>query len=1229
MRLRSLLAPTAASFTSIVWLWSITASFASLSRAIDFTPVPSPNLDLGNLGRVGLIGDFDSISLYTYAQQNENGFNTNGSQSVITQFPGGGFATLASTDASITAMCPFVLRNNTFTGVIVAGNFTSLGGLETQGIALFDPSQATVTPLRGLQGKVSALLCDKDANTVYVGGDFKGANSTNAIAWVAESGWTNLPFAGFNGPVSSIAKAANGHVIFGGSFDGFGNTTTPGKKDQQDVNIGSATISAGSSTTKGDFSDPRNIVCKTSGQDGPGNTWLLSDSQPGYWRAEFKFGFIPTKLRLWNTHLNGRGTKTFRFTALPINGIMNLTFTDPETNQNATCDARCPLSSKTGATFQDFHFVNPIGMTAFQIDVSEWYGDGGGLDGIELFQDDMYTWAINDYNEPSCAGTDKISKTTATGPWVNSSNSQYLVAKFDSTATDRNASVVFMPDIKQSGNYSVTIFTPGCIQDGSCQQRGKVNITGNMASTTRTATPLQTEIYQTNNFDKYDPIFYGYVDASSGSFRPSVTLTPSAGQSGSLTVVAYKVRFELVNSTGGLNGIFDFDPNLAVIDMDFSKSVINQVGTSLDTSAIVNDVAIKDDITFVAGNFSSSNVRNILSIQGDKQGRLPGGGLNGEVYALRTNSTLLYVGGDFTDTKEGGTAGLSNIAAYSIPDQKWLPLGSGVNGRVCDIVLFTLNITANKTELVIGFTGDFDQALAFAGNDASQAKGLAVWVPSRSNWLQNLNVSTPLVAGLLTAGAKLPDGSYLLAGSLAFGGMKASDAVTLSTSGTLGLNQLPLRIQPSSLQKSPNRKRALATPQNVTGIVTGYFYESGNRNLTILGGHFTARGSNGSNVDNLVFINGSNNDAVTGMGSGLNSDSTFLALAVQSDTLYAGGIVTGRINGANVSGLVVYDLVGAKFGTQPAAFSGQDVSVNAIAPRPNTGDIYVAGNFESAGSLDCPSICFFSSSSLQWNRPGSGISGSISAITWAGSNKLVVAGDLTVNNSTSSIAAYDAKSNGWSLFQGASGIPGPVTALAAGDDPGSQFWIAGVSNNGSAFIMKYDGSTWRSLGDSFGKNTRIRGLQVLSLSKQHAKSDFLAPGQTLLVTGELNLPNFGNASAALFNGTVFSPFILASNANGPGSLSHLFSQKQNFFSPNRGHLALGFVILISLAIALVLVFLIVVIGVYVNHLRMKKEGYFLATSDNLERYDSMQQRVPPQALWESMRRGGRAPVDPL
>ena len=368
-------------------IWPLLTALLSTSSAINLTPVASPNLDLSQLGRVGLTGNFDGISLYQYTEQSENGYSTNGSQSVLTQLPDGAFVSVAASDAFIMTMCPFVMQDGKLAGVVVAGNFTSLGGIEAQAAALLDPSTGAITPLTGLSGKVYALYCDQASNTVYVGGDFKGANSTNALAWVGTDGWTNLPFEGFNGPVRSITKTSNGTIVFGGDFSNLGNTTGsgPAEKDQQVINLSAANLTSGVGSSTPGFSDPHNIVCK-SGPSGPGNTWLLQDNSPGYWRADFRFGFRPTKLRLWNTDQDGRGTKTFRFTALPIDGIMNLTYTDAN-GQNATCDARCPLPQSTNYT--DFHFVNVIGMSSVQIDISDWYGPGGGLNGIELFEDGM------------------------------------------------------------------------------------------------------------------------------------------------------------------------------------------------------------------------------------------------------------------------------------------------------------------------------------------------------------------------------------------------------------------------------------------------------------------------------------------------------------------------------------------------------------------------------------------------------------------------------------------------------------------------------------------------------------------------------------------------------------------------------------------------------------------------------------------------------------------------
>jgi len=1120
------------------------ASLVQVSQAITFNPVPSANLDFKQLGRVGLAGDFNGISLYQFEGQNENGFDTNGSQSVLTRFPNGGFANLAAADAGIQAMCTFMLETGAMAGVVVGGNFTSLGGMESQGAALFNPNTSAITPLTGLSGQVSALLCDQESSTVYVGGSFKGANSTNAIAWVGTAGWTNLPFAGFNGPVTSISKASNGNIIFGGSFTALGNanSTGPSLPDQQIINISGANLTSGSSTSTAGLSDPANVVCRTGGVDGPGNTWLLADNSLGFWKATFGFGFQPTKLRLYNTHLDGRGTKTWRYTAFPINGIMNFTYIDPATGRNESCSSECPLSSNSSVQFQDFHFVNVIGMNSFQIDISAFYGSGGGLNGIELFQDDIFAYAINTFNEPTCAGIEIASSATQTGPWVvtpsQQSVSEYLAA---SVSNANSANVVFLPDIRQSGNYSVNMYTPGCIQDNSCTNRGRVNITGVMSS----GTSFTTEIFQTNNFDKYDQIYFGFIDAGSSSFRPSVTLSAVDGQGvDNLTIVAQRVGFTLISSSAGLNSLFEYDPTQAVIDTaEFANSTFDVAGMSLPTGAGVNSLQTSGSTTFVGGNFSTDDFDNIFAVASSGVTPLAGNGLNGEVVSMLLNGTILYVGGKFTDTKSGGSTGLSNVGAYDTSKNTWVPLGAGVSGQVSSVVPLVMNVTSNTPEVVITFTGDFRQILAFGSNSSVAVNGFAVWVPSHSNWLQNLDFATPSVTGQLTASVDLPDGGSLFAGSLSSSQLSANGAVALSDT----LNALPVRIQATQTQSSGSLAKRANTSQNVSGVVTGLFYENGGRNVTILGGHFTASASNGSIANNLVFINGSNSDIVTGVGSSLSNESTILAMAIREDTLYAGGSISGTINGGDVTGLVSFNLVTASFGIQPPSLSGGNV--NAISIRPESGDVYAAGSFSAAGSLDCPAVCVFISTASQWDRPGSNLAGTANAMTWASSTSLIAGGALTVDGGNTSLATYDTKSQSWTTGVGASAIPGPVTALTAANSDASQLWVAGTATNGSTFLMKFDGATWNSVGDTLGSGTKIHGLQVLPLTEEHDSTDLISASQALMITGSLNLPGFGNASAVLFNGTTFQPFALtSSSSNTGGSLSQIFSQRQNFFN---------------------------------------------------------------------------------
>ncbi|KAJ5038778.1 uncharacterized protein L3040_006457 [Drepanopeziza brunnea f. sp. 'multigermtubi'] len=1194
------------------------ASLAQVSRAITFNPVPPADLDISQLGRVGLVGDFDGISLYQYEGQNQDGFSTNGSQSILTPFPNGGFASLAAADAGIQAMCSFIMEGGTMAGVVVGGNFTSLEGTESQGVGLFNPDTSVLTPLTGLSGQVSALLCDQDTNTVYVGGSFKAENSTNAIAWVGTTGWTNLPFAGFNGPVKSITKASNGNIVFGGSFTALGNNTIgPRLPDQQIINIAGAELNATSSTTTTGFSDPANIVCNSPGVDGPGNTWLLADDATGSWKASFGYGFHPTKLRLWNTHLDGRGTKTWRYTAFPINGIMNFTYIDPDTGHNASCSSECPLSSSSTVPYQDFNFVNVIGMNGFQIDISAFYGSGGGLNGVELFQNDISAYAIPSFNEPTCADIPIPSNATSTGPWVVSpsqqSSSEYLTATFTSSSS---ANVVFMPNIQQSGNYSVDIYTPGCIQDGTCSSRGQINVTGIMSSDTD-GTSFQTQIFQTNNFDKYDQIYFGYVEAGTTSFRPTVTLSAADGQNTQgLTIVAQRVGFKLISSDGGLNSLFEYDPELGVMESaDLANSTFNAAGMSLPTGAGVNALQTSGSTTYVGGNFTNTEFNNILAITDSGATSLAESGLDGEVLAMFLNGTTLYVGGKFTKSISGGaTAGLSNVAMYDTSKNSWIALGAGVDGTVTSIVPLALNVTANTPELVITLTGEFKQIFAFGTNSSVAVTGFAVWVPSRGNWLQNLGFATPPINGQLTASVDLPTGGSLLAGSLSSAQLGAKDAVALTDT----LNTLPVAIRQTQSEAPSNLgKRATAT-HNVTGVVTGLFDEANGRNLTILGGHFAATASNGSVINNILFIDNSNSNVVTGVGPSLSNDSTILAMVLQGDTLYAGGSISGTVNGRGVTGMVAFDLSTSSFGTQPPSLAGD---VNAISVRQGTGDVYAAGSFSAAGSLECPAVCVFATTASQWDRPGTNLGGTAHAMTWASSTSLVVGGALTVDGESVSLAKYDTKSQSWTAASGANAIPGPVAALTAANSDASQLWVAGTAANGSAFLMKFDGTNWNSVGDVFGSGTTIRSLKVLPLSKNHETSYLVPDSQELLITGALNLQGFGNASSVLFNGTAFQPFALTSSASNAGSsISQIFSSRQNFFEKAGGKLAKGFVVLIALGIALGLIFLLVVAGIIIERIRRKYDGYVPAPSASFDRSQGLS-RVPPEQLFGSLAQG--------
>ncbi|RPA96149.1 hypothetical protein L873DRAFT_1695240 [Choiromyces venosus 120613-1] len=1236
MRPPSLLAPTSSLSRR---LWGILSLSTALANALTITAVPQPSFNLDGLGHVGLAGDFNAISIYEFQGQTESSAFSNGSQSLLSQLPNGIFTSLASADAAIQALCVHELKDGTVKGIFVGGNFTSLGNVPVNGVALFNPQDGKVTALNGLVGKVQALLCDKETNTVYVGGDFMGSKSSNAIAWVDGAGWTDLPFDGFDQPVETITKSPNNTIVFGGTFNNLVNASSPHVRHAQTVNLVSTDITAEQTTDLSGFSDPASIVCST----GKEKQWLLRDGQKGSWTANFKFLFKPTKLRIRNANFEGRGTKLFRFTAFPIDGIMNLTYTDPATNTSMNCDAWCPLSAT--AEFQDFFFVNEVGMNSFRLDILDFYGAGGGLAGIELFQDDIYSFAATELNEASCGGVPAKSSSVVTGQWTETkgpeADSQYLSINLSTTQLG-TASVVFEPHIQQSGEYVVLMYTPGCRQDNSCSTRGQVNVTGTY---TKTGAPEPAPpYYQTNYFDKYDTVYRGFVDAADDTFRPRVTLTPTTTQSSPVVnIVAQKVQFQMFsNSTRNgtsedgsdsssleLNGLYEFDPKQTGVPKasDVAKSVISTAGSRLRTGAKVKAVVSKDDTIYVAGQFSAKDdsFQHIFTIGPSGVASVTRGGLDAPVNTLLLQGDLLYLGGQFQNTNSSPTTGLGFVATYNTKTKEWGGLGAGVNGRVKELVPISLNLTRGARD-GIAVSGDFTMIKADSANaGATNVKGFAVWIPSEKQWLERMSNETLSLGGVLSASVNVPNNNILYSGSMASQTDAAPGAVSLRSKNGLDVQAFPVQLVNN--QEGPAKRKRTVVPSDFTGVVTGVYYLNDGKNYTILGGHFSAQG-NDRTVNNVVIIdNKSTNNSVIGIGSSLDTSSLVLSMLIVDQSLFIGGSITGKVGDKDISGVALWNLSTMSFDSneQPVGLQGANgVKVLAITRRPsNKKEIYVAGKFDQAGSLPCPALCIFDNDAKQWDSPTLDVSGQINVLYWVDVNTLLVGGDMKINNTATYLAIFDAKSRNWRAFEGdISTILGPVTSIAVNAETIDSIFISGTNaNGGAAYVMKLKSDGKFEGLSGLGANTVVRNVQVLEVQKGNASNDFLDDNQILLVMGSLNLPNFGNASAAAFDGTNWKPLFLTTTSNNqPGTIVSLFSEKQQKFSPGGKKLARGFVILISLAIALGLVFLLVCLGVLASYIRRRREGYVPMPSTPSPRGHSpdMQERLPPSHLFSSI-----------
>ncbi|CAO1613791.1 unnamed protein product [Parajaminaea phylloscopi] len=378
-------------------------------------------------------------------------------------------------------------------------------------------------------------------------------------------------------------------------------------------------------------------------------------------------------------------------------------------------------------------------------------------------------------------------------------------------------------------------------------------------------------------------------------------------------------------------------------------------------------------------------------------------------------------------------------------------------------------------------------------------------------------------------------------------------------------------MEPASLQSSGDNEV----------LASAFWQRADGSYMTVVGGNFTTN----SGIQNLAIYDPNSTRLyafpAAPTGNGVNRPTVIRALAVDNNILYAGGD----------GGLTRFDLVNNRWlsmGQSLTATGGSNLTVTAIAHKPDTTQIVVAGSFSAAGVLPCENVCSWDTSSQTWTPLGGGVQGQISTIDYAGSkaSNLIAAGSLMINGVQTALASWDFNGGqSWTALgaigRGGGQAPGPATAASVDDLNANGIFVAGRFSDGSQpYLAKWDGSSYHTLQASeLTEDTGIAQLTFVPINKAHPSNGVLENNRLLVVSGALKMRSFGNVSSAFFDGQTWTPFLIStSSSGGPGVMRSFTRSTEVLKFPNLKHLAVGLVILISIAIGLGVVFLLVLLG---------------------------------------------------
>lgn len=1255
--------------------------------------ISHPLLDFADFGgQIGVFGSFSSLSFYDYANASAFLSPSDSSQSLYLRNISSG---ASSKIASVSGGSVSLLQQIGVDSVLVSGDFSTFNDEDYTPPIIYNVSSGDVVAIfsslakrdQTISGSVKTTLVDGEL--IYMGGDFEYNNTYGAAVYnITSKTVSSLPFRGFgqNSSVNAIAKYSDDNsaesIIFGGSFDSLGlpellmHNITLNSTSQNHTNSTNTSLISAEQVISLKHASFTNINAASNGADltCPGlSIWSLQPASGGQWVASLPLemrGLYPTKVRLTVPDSGEDGVKTFRIYTYPNNGIMNLTYVDPETNELAYCDSACPLlqastlkehvnnniedeeditdpeggifvnkdgsfamyfdestNSKNlgyGSNYQEFAFINQVGVDLVGLTVTDWYGSKGALAGFELYLNSIRVYGNDTLNESNCGDQSTHDLNAAeiiSGDWKSVQDLTDGVTDTSYMVSIGNSSqeIVLYPNISYSGDYSVLLYTPGCSADGSCQKRSIVNVTFSDVNDTVLASSL---IYQNNLEQKFDYLFYGHLEGSStNEGRNKIKIQYHSPIDPSVSdpwMVIDKVVANIVslddyyssNSTNSthnsnvtkhniekiyLNGLFEY--SIANFS-DFEESLVySKSGDGIEikkTNVFVGNSSLNE----LSGKLSSDTniTQMILQNSSDSSNLLLLGKLESKnVSLLNDNLITLQIKG-YNST--------SNSTEATLKTRLLMRRDVEISGLKFNNTISSISDT-NTGYVALGSfsaTGENIKDLSNSNKTVSSANNFALNINGEWYSFGNEYISKDYTQ---FASVEL-DGHEYFVFSTSDGDYKVWDNtdmewpmesnLDISTSLTLEKrNQQILGGSSFGTMDYEGKNQAYFT-NNSDFSSLGFNFTDGqvstsffvNDTFSVIGGKFQANLS----IKNMAMVKKNIGYPIGDFKWDDDAGVSVLYVDNNAEFLFIGTNGSVDTSSSNVTGLLVFDLNNSTAASvQPASLSTNDdknLLVNAMVFYDNNNQLLVGGNFATAGSLDCAAACIYDIPNTRWVNPATNdnslsIGGSINDAKFMSSREVLLAGNITLNGNGANFAIYDF---GTGSFEDAGKT---VNDIGISNDAIKKFIINDRVDNdldfrmvafGSGFVAGFDGNKWAKVDSAidYSDETDFQDLKLVELKNpisSNSRQSYFDKDKAVVLSGTFNISKYGLVNAAIYDGNSWIPYIFSQDLNAKvGSINTLLLEEVYRFQSSsdlkkgKSKLSTGKVVGISLACAI-------------------------------------------------------------